>query len=177
MPVNTRGKPVNVQREEKAMDDVIIKRADEEDETVGDFIHNEFTRYGEENGVALNYDEFCFAAENGSGRIMGVITGWAYYNEVHIADLIVREDCRRTGLGRRLVSTVEKAYQDKGYDVITLTTFGFQAPGFYRKLGYSVEFVRSSKDPALCKYFMKKVLRTAERPEEHIKRTGEGTDV
>ena len=140
------------------MAEIIIKRVDEEDEAVGGFIHEAFTRYGEQNEVALNYDEFCFVAENGEGRIIGVITGRAYYNEVHIVDLIIDEHYRRTGLGSRLVGTVEKAYQNKGYDVITLTTFGFQAPGFYRKLGYSVEFVRTGTDLKLDKYFMKKNL-------------------
>ena len=140
------------------MAEIIIKRVDEEDEAVGGFIHEAFTRYGEQNEVALNYDEFCFVAENGEGRIIGVITGRAYYNEVHIVDLIIDEHYRRTGLGSRLVGTVEKAYQNKGYDVITLTTFGFQAPGFYKKLGYTVEFVRTGTDPKLDKYFMKKNL-------------------
>lgn len=140
------------------MAEIIIRRVEEEDETIGNFIHNGFTRYGEQNDVVLNYDEFCFSAENAEGKIVGVITGRAYYNEVHIGDLIVDENCRGIGLGSRLVTAVEQAYRDKGYDVITLTTFGFQAPEFYKKLGYSVEFVRGHKDPKLNKYFLKKAL-------------------
>lgn len=141
------------------MTEPVIRRIQEEDEAVGDFIHYAFTEYGEQNGVVLNYDEFCFAAEDSDGRIVGAITGKAYYNEVHIGDLIVDPDYRRSGLGSRLVSTVEEYYRGKGYDVITLTTFGFQAPGFYPKLGYTTEFVRSHRDPKLSKYFMKKELR------------------
>lgn len=140
------------------MTESIIRRIDEEDPRVGDFIHEGFTRYGEQNGVVLNYDGFCFAAETSEGKIAGVITGRAYYNEVHIGDLIVDEQYRGTGLGSRLVRAVENAYKGKGYDVITLTTFGFQAPEFYKKLGYTVEFIRESKDPKLNKYFLKKQL-------------------
>ena len=55
-------------------------------------------------------------------------------------------------------SMVEEYYKDKGYDIITLTTFGFQAPEFYKKLGYEVEFVREDKDPKLAKYFLAKTL-------------------
>ena len=141
------------------MAEAIIKRVDEPDEIIGDFIHEEFTRYGLENGVALRYDEFCFTAESGDGRIMGVITGRAYYSEVHIGDLIVGSGDRRNGLGKRLVLAVEEAYRNKGYDVITLTTFGFQAPEFYQKLGYTTEFVRRHRDPKLSKYFLKKSLQ------------------
>ena len=140
------------------MDEMIIKRMDEEDEAVGKFIHNGFTRYGEQHGVTLNYDEFCFAAENADGRITGVITGRAYYDEVHIGDLIVDEQYRGIGLGSRLVRAVEEAYRGKGYRVVTLTTHGFQAPDFYRKLGYSLEFVRENADPKLSKYFLKKAI-------------------
>ena len=137
---------------------MIIKRVSEEDSRIGDFIHEEFTFYGEQNGVVLNYDEFCFAAEDEDGKIMGVITGRAYYNEVHIGDLIVDRECRRSGLGSKLVGAVEDAYKGKGYDKITLTTFGFQAPEFYKKLGYKVEFVREDKDPKLSKFFLAKEL-------------------
>jgi ribosomal protein S18 acetylase RimI-like enzyme len=140
------------------MTETIIRRVDGEDETIGDFIHNEFTRYGIQNGVTLNYDEFCFAAENADGKIIGVITGRAYYNEVHIGDLIVAENHRGSGVGSQLVRAVEKEYRNKGYDVITLTSFGFQAPEFYKKLGYTVEFVRNNANPKLSKYFLKKAI-------------------
>ena len=140
------------------MAEILVKRVTEVDETIGDFIHNGFTRYGEQNDVALNYDEFCFVAESSDGTIIGAITGWAYYNEVHIGDLIIAEGRRRTGVGRRLVGTVEDEYRDKGYSVVTLSTHGFQAPEFYKKLGYAVEFVRKNKDAKLDKYFLAKSL-------------------
>ena len=141
------------------MAEAVIRRVDEESEAVGEFIHNGFTRYGEQNGVALNYEDFCYAAEDpDDGSIAGVITGRAYYNEVHIGDLIVAENRRRSGLGRRLVCAVEEDFRGRGYDVITLTTFSFQAPEFYKKLGYTVEFVRRSKDPKLDKIFLRKDL-------------------
>ena len=156
-----------------------IKWVREMDDTIGDFVHNEFARYGEQNNVVLNYDEFCLVAENSDGKIIGVITGWAYYNEVHIGDLIVAEGHRRDGLGKQLVAAVEAAYQDRGYDVITLTTFGFQAPEFYIKLGYTIEFIRTHKDPKLSKYFLKKPLRIPYRgvfqqPPPRSQRSGHG---
>ena len=134
-----------------------IKRFDEVDDRLGEFINKEFSAYGEQNGVVLNYDEFCFAAEE-DGKILGVITGRAYYNEVHIGDLIVASSVRKGGIGSKLVRAVEDNYRGNGYDKITLTTFGFQAPEFYKKLGYEVEFVREDKEPKLSKYFLAKQL-------------------
>lgn len=134
-----------------------IKRFDEVDDRLGEFINKEFSAYGEQNGVVLNYDEFCFAAEE-DGKILGVITGRAYYNEVHIGDLIVTSSVRKGGIGSKLVRAVEDNYRGNGYDKITLTTFGFQAPEFYKKLGYEIEFVREDKEPKLSKYFLAKQL-------------------
>ena len=120
-------------------------------------INKEFTDYALKNEVTLGYDEFCFVEEE-DGKILGAITGRAYYNEVHIGDLIVSKDCRRSGLGSKLVKAVEEYYSGKCYDIITLTTFGFQAPEFYKKLGYKIEFVRENKDPKLSKYFLSKSI-------------------
>ena len=116
----------------------MIRRAEEDDPKIGEFINKEFTDYALKNEVTLGYDEFCFVEEE-DGKILGAITGRAYYNEVHIGDLIVSKDCRRSGLGSKLVKAVEEYYSGKCYDIITLTTFGFQAPEFYKKLGYKIE--------------------------------------
>ena len=137
-----------------------IKRMIEEDNRIGNFINEEFLSYAEQNNVDLNYNEFCFIAESDDGEIVGVITGRAYYNEVHIGDLIIHKAYRKFGYGSKLVSAVEETFQNAGYDKITLTTFGFQAPEFYKKLGYIVEFIREDKNPKLCKYFLsKRIIR------------------
>ena len=135
----------------------MIRRVEDDEPRIGEFIGKEFADYAVQNGVELNYDDFCFVEEE-DGKILGAITGRAYYDEVHVVDLIVDRSCRRSGLGSRLVATVEEAYKNKGYAKITLTTFGFQAPEFYKKLGYQIEFVRESKDPKLNKYFLSKAL-------------------
>ena len=114
----------------------IVKKSEEE-ERVGDFINEAFTDYAKECNVALNYEDYWFVAEDDEGEIIGTITGRAYYNEVHIGDLIIDKRFRGQNIGTKLVRAVEEEYKNKGFDKITLTTFGFQAPEFYKKLGYS----------------------------------------
>ncbi len=141
------------------MSEAVIRRVDGETDAVDRFINEGFTLYSAQSEVVLNYEPFCFVAENREGTIIGVITGNAYYNEVRIADLIVDEAYRKSGIGSRLVAAVETAFQGAGYDIVTLTTFGFQAPDFYKKLGFQVEFIRENSDSKLNKYFFKKELR------------------
>ena len=135
-----------------------IRRVEEENERIGEFIGEGFANYTRQYGVDVNYEDYCFVAEDQDGKILGAITGRAYYNEVHVGDLIIAEDQRRSGLGSMLVHTVEESFSGKGYEKITLTTFGFQAPEFYKKLGFQLEFIREDKDPKLTKYFLAKAL-------------------
>ena len=71
------------------MTQLVINRVEEEKPEIGDFLNEEFTEYAMESHVRLNFDEFCFVAEDEESNIVGVIVGRAYYNEVHIGDLIV----------------------------------------------------------------------------------------
>lgn len=136
---------------------MIIKKIDEIYEEVDTFINESFEDYAAKNNVDLNYEEYCFVALD-EEKVIGSITGRAYYNEVHIGDLIIDLNYRRQKIGTKLVKTVEEAYKGKGFSKITLTTFGFQAPEFYKKLGYTLEFVREDSDPKLSKYFYIKSL-------------------
>ena len=90
-------------------------------------------------------------------KVIGIITGHTYYQEVHISDLIILEEYRKKHLGTKLVQAVEEYYKDKGFENINLTTYGFQAPEFYKKCGFQVEFIRENKNnPKLTKYFLVK---------------------
>ena len=135
-----------------------IRSIDTDDSRVWEFINRAFTDFATKKDIELNYEDYCFIAETDDGTIAGAITGRAYYNEVHIGDLIVDEHYRGQDIGTHLVRAVEQAYGNGKYEKITLTTFGFQAPEFYKKLGYSLEFIREDKDPKLSKYFFCKYI-------------------
>ena len=55
---------------------MIISRIDEEDERAGKFINKAFTDYAIQSKVDLNFEEYCFIAENDDGEIIGAITGY-----------------------------------------------------------------------------------------------------
>lgn len=106
----------------------------------------------------FNYKPFTFIAKE-DNKIIGIITGHSYYKEVHIADLIVLEEYRGKKIGSQLVKVVEEYYKGKEYNNINLTTYEFQAPKFYEKCGFEIEFIRKDREnPKLSKYFLVKYL-------------------
>lgn len=118
----------------------------------------EFNKYAIKNNVKCNYTPFNFIAKE-DNKVIGLITGHSYYNEVHISDLIIFEEYRNKHIGSKLVQTVEEYYKNKGFENINLTTYNFQAPEFYMKCGFEIEFVRKNKeDYKLDKYFLIKYL-------------------
>lgn len=126
------------------------------DDELGDLLGIEFEKYAKKNNIVCDYTPFNFVAKE-NGKVIGMITGHSYYKEVHIGDLIVLEEYRNKHIGTKLIANVEEYYKNKGFENMNLTTYAFQAPDFYKKNGFEVEFVRESKsNPKLNKYFLVK---------------------
>lgn len=135
-----------------------IKNEIRVNEKLGKILDKEFDNCAIKNGLICNYTSFAFVARE-NDEIVGIITGYAYYREVHVGDLVVIESCCRKGLGSKLLKTVENFYENKGYTTISLSTYDFQAPEFYKKCGFQIEFIRENKEyPKLTKYFFIKYL-------------------
>ena len=103
--------------------------------------------------VKFRTKPFALVIKNEKKEIVGILTTRIVPENFKIRTLWVREDCRGKGYGTMLVKEVEKYARKFGYNHITLGTFGAQAPGFYKKLGYELEFIRKNKDPKFTKYF------------------------
>lgn len=137
---------------------VDIKLINNADDEMYKMIDEAFNKFAEQNNVKCNYTPFTFVAKE-DNKIIGIITGHSYYKEVHIADLIVLEEYRGRKIGSQLMKTVEEYYKGKEYNNINLTTYEFQAPEFYEKCGFEIEFVRKNRENSkLSKYFLVKYL-------------------
>ena len=138
---------------------ITIKLENNIDKEIDDIIDNEFNKFAKKNGIVCDYEPFTFIARENE-HIVGILTGHSYYNEVHIGDLIVKEEYRNKKIGTKLVNAVEEYYKDKRFRNINLTTYGFQAPTFYEKCGFKIEFIREDKENLkLTKYFLIKYIQ------------------
>ncbi len=126
------------------------------DENFYQMINEEFDKYAEKHELSCDYVPFNFIAKDGD-KIIGLITGHSYYKEVHIGDLIVLEEYRHHHIGSELMKKVEEHFKNKGFENMNLTTYDFQAPEFYKKCGFNIEFVRENKENSkLNKYYFVK---------------------
>jgi GNAT superfamily N-acetyltransferase len=73
--------------------------------------------------------------------------------------LWVEPSQRGSGLGTRLMHALHEAAQARGCRTFYLETWSFQAPGFYRKLGYESVLVLEGFGPGLAKHTMVRRLR------------------
>ena len=130
-----------------------VLKVDFGEENLGELIDQEFNKYARKYNIRVDYNDFCFVAKD-DDKVIGILVGHSYYNEVHITDLIVIEEYRSKGVGTELIRRVEQEFTGRNFENINLTTFAFQAPEFYKKMGFEVEHVRKSSDEKLTKYFL-----------------------
>jgi GNAT superfamily N-acetyltransferase len=70
------------------------------------------------------------------GELLGGLVGLGFWNGLFIDLVWVDEPARGRGIGSALMRAAESEARKRGWQVCFLSTWTFQAPGFYRKLGY-----------------------------------------
>jgi GNAT superfamily N-acetyltransferase len=74
------------------------------------------------------------------GDLVAGVSGWTWGRAAGIGMTWVRPEKRGTGIGARLLSAFEDEARDRGCTHVFVTSFTFQAPGFYQRLGYEEIF-------------------------------------
>ena len=107
------------------------------------------------------WKRFVLSAREGR-RIVGGLTGDIGWNFAFVGILWVDEAARGKGAGTALIREAERLARRRGCALIHLSTFSFQAPQFYEKLGYR-RFAALKNTPAsgTARYFYVKRLSGA----------------
>jgi len=108
-------------------------------------------------GIADGRELGVFAHDD-AGALAGALTATTWGGCCEIRLLWVAEGERRRGLGRTLVDAAERAARARGCTQMLLHTHSFQAPDFYRRLGYQVigeipDYPRGHQNLVLLKRF------------------------
>src|SRR5262252_6650124 len=116
---------------------------------------------GEENERAAFMGDVqslaCFARD-ASGEVIGGTVGRTWGECCQLQQLWVTPLARRTGVGTRLVQRFEEYARTRGCRTFYLDTFSFQAPAFYRKLGYTPVLEIAGFAPDIVHYTMMRRL-------------------
>lgn len=128
------------------------------DDSLLDLLDSEFVKHSNKHGLTCNYNLFNFVAKDKT-EVTGILMGHSNYDEIIIDQLVVVEKYRGKGIGTKLLNKVEEYHKNKGFNYISVFTHEFQAPKFYKKYGFKLEFKRENKkDSKLTRYFFIKYI-------------------
>lgn len=103
--------------------------------------------------------DLTFLLRDEEGLIAGGVHGnYGQFGWLYISTLWVSEKARDRGFGSQLMAHIEKEALKAGCSHAYLDTFSFQAPAFYKKLGYTVFGELESFPAGNTRYFLRKKL-------------------
>jgi GNAT superfamily N-acetyltransferase len=98
--------------------------------------------------------------DHGSGELIGGLWGRTVYDWLFVEFLFVPEHLRGQGLGSTLLRKAEETALARDCIGVCLDSFDFQAPGFYRKLGYETVAALESPRRGFKRHILRKLIAT-----------------
>jgi GNAT superfamily N-acetyltransferase len=89
----------------------------------------------ETSGVHVR-SEFTVTIEDDAGDLVAGLSGWTWGTCAGISLVWVREDRRNQRAGARLLAAADRVARERGCHQIVVSSFTFQAPGFYERHGF-----------------------------------------
>jgi GNAT superfamily N-acetyltransferase len=93
-------------------------------------------RFNRQYGGEETWRELTISFKDPKGKVIAGLNGHTDWGWLFVKLLWVSEKHRGSGLGKKLMEMAEKEAKRRKCRNIWLDTFSFQAPAFYRKLGY-----------------------------------------
>ena len=121
-------------------------------------------RLYEFNAAASGVDDgrwLSIFVRDGASEICAGLHGWTWGRTCQVQTLWVREDLRGRGVGARLMAAAEQEAARRGCRELHLDTHSYQAPDFYRRLGYEVIGELPGWPGASTRIFFRKALGEA----------------
>ena len=114
------------------------------------------------NTEQAGYDDYkplaVFVTDPATGKVVGGLYGGSYLGQLRVDRFFLPEDHRRDRIGSRVLKLAEEEGRKRGCSRVTLNTLEIQAPGFYRKQGYTMAAKLDCDPPGITRYLMTKRL-------------------
>lgn len=108
----------------------------EQDDELAERLDHELTAFNAAATGTAAPEPLSVRVTDAQGELVGGLTAWAWGNCCAVDMLWVRDDARRGGWGRRLMEAAEQEAARWGCTQMIVSSFTFQAPDFYRRLGF-----------------------------------------
>ena len=95
-------------------------------------------------------------ARDAEGQLIGGVSGRTIYGHYLIEVVWIAQSMRKTGLGTKLMNEAERQARERGCIGAQVDTASFQAPDFYKKLGFRVIGTVEDFPPGHARHFMQK---------------------
>jgi ribosomal protein S18 acetylase RimI-like enzyme len=116
----------------------------------------------ESTGInGLSEDPISFEIFDGM-EFVGAIVVQPFWEQLHIKYLFVEKNYRRQGIARLLINHALEFGKKRGYHFAFVETMSFQAPEFYQKIGFTIEFSRPGYAENTTFHYLKKSLDGSE---------------
>lgn len=123
------------------------------------YVRKNLVDYNKQKIAYTDVEKVSVILKDDDEQIVGGILGHVDWNCLHIEILWVDDSLRGQGQGANLLKIAEKVALDKGCNLMKLDTFSFQAPDFYKKLGFEVFGVLKNYPEGFDHYFLYKRIK------------------
>ncbi len=108
----------------------------EGDAELNDRLTEELVAFNTAATGASDRGAFSVKVADEAGALVGGLAAWTWGRLCGIELLWVRDDSRRDGWGSEMLLAAEAEARRRGCDRVAVSSFTFQAPGFYQRHGY-----------------------------------------
>lgn len=108
----------------------------ERDPELNDRLTEELVAFNTAATGAADRGTFSVRVTDEAGELAGGLAAWTWGGLCGIELLWVREESRKDGWGSKILRAAEAEARRRGCDRVAVSSFTFQAPGFYQRHGY-----------------------------------------
>ena len=103
-----------------------------------DFLEDRLYEFNSQSTGVVDASGISIFGRDAQGAIVAGLCGHTWGGCCEIRQVWVHQLHRGQGIGRRLLEVAETEARRRGCSQIVLATYSFQAPEFYRKLGFEI---------------------------------------
>ena len=146
----------------KLLDDLKITLTDIPTPEERDFMHQQIRAYNnQESEYHRNIrpsgpKPLAVFIRNSQNKILGGLVGDTYWGWLNIDDFWIDKSLWGKGYGKKLLEMAETEAKSRGCLSAFLSTYSFQARGFYEKFGYRIIGQMDDYPPGQSYYWMRK---------------------